>query len=803
MSRLIDRILVGLVCIAIAWFYVWTARSNGESWKFGQEQRDYYNLLIDGWLDRHLHMKVDVPPALLALPDPYDPTLRPPGLALHDASFYRGRYYLYFGAAPVVTLMLPFRLLTGTDLPLPMAILVFVYGGFLAAGATFLAIRRRYFLETGRVVVLWGGLALGLAALGPVLLRRTQMWELPIAAAYGFAMLALFGVFRSLHSNRHRAAWLAAAGAALGLAIASRPTHLVAIPMLFVPLIWSWRHGRSVPWREGVAAGWPLALVGALMAWHNFARFGDPLQFGQAYQFSLDYESKVQHFSGRYVPFNGWRYFFSPAQWRPYFPFIRPAELPPKPAGFGGHDDVYGVLVNLPLAWFALAAPLSLWHRPRQERARLGTWLAATTLLFAALTTLLLFFFGSLARYLLEFTPALILLGCVGLLSVARLVPSWKNDYARALARVAATAAALFSVCFGVLYSLQLNRLMAELNPAGEREVARGLNHVPAWIERIAGVEPGAWELDVKLPVSPAARSETLLTIGEPPGVDRVFVRYRDDQTVQVGFMRVGMPEVVSSPRMLGHGKTHRLRVTLGAFLPPAEHPWFEGTPPDGARRASRILRLELNGETLVETYRRFEANAGGRVRVGGRSLGEPAYPRFSGEVAAVRRITLHPAELGRVPAGSGLSGAGDTFRMKLKFPAHRPGATEPLVVTGATGKGDLLGVEYLDPKRVRFIFDHWGSRLLASEPRTIDFAAEHELSVQFSWLQPVRAARAEIRGDLRVWMGGALVWEQTTMGYRADPEEIAVGANPIGGSNCGPVFSGAIRTIERADKSP
>src|SRR4051812_15161928 len=95
-----ERALVVVLCGAIGWFYLWTAQSNNDPWKFGTEQNDYYNFLIDGWLDGQLNMKVPVAPELLALPDPYDPALRPPGLGLHDASFYKGKYYLYFGAAP-------------------------------------------------------------------------------------------------------------------------------------------------------------------------------------------------------------------------------------------------------------------------------------------------------------------------------------------------------------------------------------------------------------------------------------------------------------------------------------------------------------------------------------------------------------------------------------------------------------------------------------------------------------------------------------------------------------------------------
>src|SRR5688500_112906 len=163
MSRKIERIAILVLCLAIGWFYTWTVKSNGEPWSFGEEKRDYYNLLIDGYLDGQLHMKTEVPTALLQVRNPYDPQERPAGVGMHDASFYRGKYYVYFGAAPMVLLMLPFRLLTGMDLPLSLAVLVFVYAGFLVSVAVWLAVRRRYFPETGTLTTLLAVLVLGLA----------------------------------------------------------------------------------------------------------------------------------------------------------------------------------------------------------------------------------------------------------------------------------------------------------------------------------------------------------------------------------------------------------------------------------------------------------------------------------------------------------------------------------------------------------------------------------------------------------------------------------------------------------------
>ncbi len=929
MKRAFERIFVVALCGAIGWFHVWTVRSNADEWDFAPEQNDYFNLLIDGWLDGQLHMKVPVPEAMLALKDPYDPALRPPGLGLHDATFYRGKYYLYFGAAPAVLVMWPYRLVTGVDLPLAVAVFVFVLGGFLTSVAIWRAVRRRYFPETGMIVMLAGVLVLGLASLGPVLMRRPHMWELPIAAGYGFALLALGALWRSLHAEggRARLGWFAAAALALGLAIASRPTYLLATPLLALPLLGWWREARAVPWRLALAAVVPLAIVGSGMAGHNYARFDDPLQFGQAYQLSLDYESKMAHFRWGHVPFNAWRYYFSAANWLPFFPFIEPAALPPKPPGFGGHDDVYGILRNLPIAWLALAAPLALRRREAGERARLGAWLAATGGLFAIMAGVLLFFFGSLARYQLDFTPVLMLLACVGLLAIERELQATRLTLIRPAVRLAWGGLAAVSVIFAVLFSLQYGGRLRARNPVGEREVARTFNWIPFALERLRGVHHGAVELSVGLSgVAPGEHA--LLTIGDAARADRIVVQIGETERFRVGFARDGAPTIFSRELRLDAAARPVVRVTLGSLYPPAAHPFFRDMRAEEVTDATRRVQVQVDGELVIDERRSFASNRG-ELRVGAPTLpgvelrrvaGErreqapadeflrlrlawpqrPATPRepliavgsavegallfvhyiddtgqiaFGGSVRGERTFTSdsvtvdlgRPHELavrwwrtddpgrrrielrldglivavretawmeGKMTHGVGrnVSGergcapdftgvvhqvqrsadgrdplvatAGDTVRLKVRLPAKAvAGAKDPLVVTGRTGAGDFLMVEYLDGQTVRFVLDHWGGGAMASGPVKIDFARVHELELALESLAPPpvgRPARQERRGNVRVRVNGAEVWSERVALYATEADAVAIGRNPIGGTSCGPEFTGALLSVER-----
>ena len=80
----------------------------------------------------------------------------------------------------------------------------------------------------------------------------------------------------------------------------------------------------------------------------------------------------------------------------------------------------------------------------------------------------------------------------------------------------------------------------------------------------------------------------------------------------------------------------------------------------------------------------------------------------------------------------------------------------------------------------------------------SIDAAASHEVVVRLPWLTSPTSTRVEQRGELQVEIDGAVAWKQSTMGFLADPEEIALGKNPIGGSNIGAAFTGEVLAVAR-----
>ena len=767
------------LCLAIGGFYVWTARSNGENWKFGREQNDYYNLLIDGWLAGQLHMKVDVPAELLRIKDPYDPAQRPPGVGLHDASFYRGKYYIYFGLTPGVTLMLPWRVLTGVDLPQPVAVLVFALGGFAASAFAWLQVRRRYFPDAGTGVALLGLLAIGIAGLGPVLVRRPAIWELPIAAGYCFAMLALLCLYQSLHARR-ATGWFAAAGLCLGLAIASRAVYLFGLGAMLVPLVAWWRESRQLPWRRTFAGLVPLAVIGLALAAHNYARFGDPLEFGQKYQLTSMHEAKLTHFAARYVPFNAWLYFWSPAEWSRYFPFIAVDKSAVGPAGHGGREDVYGLLRNLPLAWLALLAPLALRRRSDGERAALGAWLLTVVALVAPVAMLLLFFFGAHGRYMLDFAPSVLLLAVIGVLALERESTGWHRGW-RWLVRAGWGGATIVSVVFALLFSLTATQLLREKNPGRFEALARALNHIPAAFERLAGTIYGPVLLEVRFaPAAPGTR-QTLLTTNRGERRDAVFVQHGDQGTIQLGCAHETGGTALSRPFPIDFNAMHRLRISLGSFYPPPTHPMLAKLPAAAASRLKRQLVLELDGEIVLETEQDFHLASPDSIRIAPDLNNNVLGHRFTGQIGRVTRERSAP------PADDPANAR--YFRFRLELPTTGE-PTQPLLAFGAPGAGAVLAYRTGGAGGGRFAWLAEGGAPLESAAFAPERRQVHELLVRVTQLGTSGVA-------LQVQVDGMLVWSRRTPTALPASPAIVVARNTPALVGCAEIFAARIHQFE------
>jgi tetratricopeptide (TPR) repeat protein len=477
-----QRGVLGAVCVLVVGVYACAAHSG----VLGNAVDTYYNLLVQGFRAGQLSLKKEVPPGLGQLADPYDPAAnalyRSASYGTADLSYYKDKFYLYWGVTPALVLFWPYVALTGHYLLHRDAVVIFCAVGFLASVGLLRGLWRRYFAEVGVGVVVACALALGLATGVPVMLPRAEVYEVAISCGYMLTMLALGALWCALHEPERRCRWLAAASAAYGLAVGARPSMLLGAVILLAPVVRGWRERRQI-WALLMAAVGPIMLIGLGLMFYNYLRFDNPFEFGWRYQLAGQWQDTVQQFSLRYLWFNFRVYFLEPAGWGGRFPFVHDIVVPALPAGHGQVEHPFGVLTNIPLVWLALAAPLAWQGRSAEVRSVLRWFLAVVALLswISALTIGL--FFAACFRYEVDFLPELVLVAVVGILGLEHtLAPASESGLAerpvwRGVVRCGWGLLLGFSVAFNVFasaerYAEECNNLGAALVQAGKLEDA-------------------------------------------------------------------------------------------------------------------------------------------------------------------------------------------------------------------------------------------------------------------------------------------------------------------------------------------
>jgi 4-amino-4-deoxy-L-arabinose transferase-like glycosyltransferase len=447
------------VCAGVIGIFIASANPTVLELNGGKASDAYYNLLVEGFQDGHVSLRKEVPPGLAQLADPYDPAAnfryRMPPTQADDLSYYRGKFYIYFGATPALLLLWPWAALTGHYLFHRAAVALFCIAGFLASVGLLRAVWRRYFPDVGAGVAAAGVLALGLATGAPILLERADVWEVPISCSYALTFLTLAAVWCAFHSPARRGRWLAAAGTAFGLAVGARPSVLFVAIILVLPILASRSEEGRRPdlLRLVLAAILPLVVCGLGLMAYNYMRFDSPLEFGQHYQLATERQGEVRHFSPDYLGFNFRIYFLEPVRWTRGFPFVQGIRVPPVPAGHGPVEDPFGVLSNIPFVWLALAAPLAWRGRTAETAVRVRGFIAAAALLFAIPALTICLFYGACSRYEMEFLPALVLLAVVGVFAIERALarrPAWLLG-----ARIGWSLLLAFSLAFNLLAGLE------------------------------------------------------------------------------------------------------------------------------------------------------------------------------------------------------------------------------------------------------------------------------------------------------------------------------------------------------------
>ena len=471
----------------------------------------YYDLLARAFVSGKLYLPVEPQPELLALKNPWDASINEP-YRLLDTVLYKQHYYLYHGVVPVLLSFAPWYLLTAHDLPENFAAFLFALGGYFFLSLLFIEVVPYLSSRVPVAVLTLCLLALGLGQSVPFLLHRAKLYEVAITSGLCCVSAGFYFLFRWMTASRARALWAGLSGLSFGLAIGCRPHLGLAAACAFVLLLWLPDPGTRLLQRfvrkDVVAFG--LALIACCLgiAAYNYARFGNPLEFGTRYQlWAASYQdvrlSMANVVAGLYY------LLLCPPNLVAEFPFFRLAVRQPfnLPAGYF-LEPAAGILALCPVALIAFLTPLC---RKRFADVRGLLAFVLTMLVFIVACILLVAATGLASqRYEVDFAPFLVFVACVIACELLGPLRKWPRLFA-----------SVALACL-LLYAISANLALAVQGPYDQFVQASPSTYVKLarWFspfERFRPLENPALHVQAsfEFPVPCAPSKEPLITTGE------------------------------------------------------------------------------------------------------------------------------------------------------------------------------------------------------------------------------------------------------------------------------------------------
>lgn len=256
---------------------------------------------------------------LLAMENPYDTGSRyyndvP---ALWDRALYNGKYYSYYGIAPLI-LFLPYHLITGYFFPTDIAVMIFSCVGIVFLALFYDKLVKRWFDEIPTAVYI-SGLVILLASCGIWFSTgRPMFYECAISSGF---MCVTAGAYILIKSEKVKLFNIAGSSVLFGLAVMCRPTlALYAVCACVYHAVYVKSTDKKVLYL--ISAFLPFVVLGAVQMWYNYARFDSVFDFGIQYSLTVNDFTHTE-FHVHQMLIGVYNLLFAPPAFIPDYPFVK------------------------------------------------------------------------------------------------------------------------------------------------------------------------------------------------------------------------------------------------------------------------------------------------------------------------------------------------------------------------------------------------------------------------------------------------------------------------------------------------
>ncbi|MBQ2443650.1 MAG: hypothetical protein II501_00045 [Clostridia bacterium] len=299
--------------------------------------------LVDAFEKGNAELDIQADSSLTSLENPYDWSQREEHNVVYswDHVFYNGKYYSYYGIAPVILLFIPYHLITGYYFPTVWAVMLFGSIGIVFLIKLLKAILERWFGEipfgfavSAMVIILCScGVWANFVTPNFYEISQTSGFAFVTAGAYFMITSEIISDDKNINCTK-----LAIATSLLALAVLCRPTlavycmaALLFIAFGFLKIKKQFSADTSKKKKDSKKGDMyikyfscaliPFVVIGSIQMYYNYVRFGSFTDFGIDYSLTInDFTRAESHISQIFIGF--FNFLFAMPLVDTVFPFI-------------------------------------------------------------------------------------------------------------------------------------------------------------------------------------------------------------------------------------------------------------------------------------------------------------------------------------------------------------------------------------------------------------------------------------------------------------------------------------------------
>ncbi|MBR5322071.1 MAG: hypothetical protein IKU48_00800 [Clostridia bacterium] len=273
---------------------------------------------------------------LLSMENPYDWGARSEAKISYkwDHLLFDGKYYSYYGIAPVILLFLPFHLLTGFYFPTPEAVMIFGIIGITFLSLLYYEFVKKFFKKLPLSIALASLIVLQTSSSVWYCFASPLFYEIAQSSGFAFTCAGFYFLIKSnvISEGRVLKRHLIFSSFCLSCAVLCRPTLAVycIAALLFIGIGFFKNRLYAKETNQNIAKSTVAYLastlsffvvIGGIQMIYNYARFGSFFDFGIQYSLTINDFTRAEYHTD-FVTIGFWNYLFASPIIKPEFPFV-------------------------------------------------------------------------------------------------------------------------------------------------------------------------------------------------------------------------------------------------------------------------------------------------------------------------------------------------------------------------------------------------------------------------------------------------------------------------------------------------